>query len=84
LGTGGEETDRQTESQRECEKETEGKEGRKEGRKEVWIGSGGREGGRGMRLREKGRDEINNELAPSEIRRRVGGGIREWVFEEGG
>ena len=36
-----------------------------------------------MRLREKERDEINNELAPSEIRRsRVGGGSRDGVAEE--
>ena len=34
-----------------------------------------------MRLREKERDEINNELAPSEIRSsRVGGGIRDRGF----
>ena len=36
-----------------------------------------------MRWRERERDEINNELAPSEIRRsRVGGGSREGVAEE--
>ena len=75
---------RQTDRQSRRESARRRQKGRTEGRKEGWIGSGGREGGRGMRLGEKGRDEINNELAPSEIRRRVGGGIRDWVFEEGG
>ena len=44
--------------------------------KKGWIRRG--KGVEGMRLREKERDEINNELAPSEIRRsRVGGGSRD-------
>ena len=63
---------RETESRRECEKETDGK-----GEERVYQERGGGSR-RGMRLREKERDEINNELAPSEIRRsRVGDGSRD-------
>ena len=76
VGAGWEETERQTESQKESTRRIQ--KGRKEGR---WVGKGRMGGQQGMRLREKERDEINNELAPSEIRSsRVGGGIRDRGF----
>ena len=72
VGRGWEETDGQKDRQSRRESARGRQNGRKEGTKEGGNEGTGRDGGRsgrGMRLREKERDEINNELAPSEIRR---------------
>ena len=67
--SGWEETDRQKDRESRRESARGRQKGRKEGARWEREGMAVGRSGRGMRLREKERDEINNELAPSEIRR---------------